>query len=161
MDLEVAADTSSPASQPIWESVNVTSLVLRGVVVLLILVASLFVWRFARAAVVQPFDSLVTEQACRGHGEDIGRPLIDYERSNRFGLSNRTVGYCLLGPVDGGQGSVQLRLDEIEFGPLYRLAKAAGIITQLAIVSFFLRLAVDPAMDLYRIVLRFIERRQV
>lgn len=158
----MATDTSTtgaaPGGRPTLGPLSPQALVVRGIIVALIVIASLFVWRFARSAIVQPFDSLVTEQACRSHGEELGRSLIDVERSNRFGLRNRTYGYCQFGPTEGGQGTIQRSLDQIEFGSLYRLAKAAGIITQLAVVSVFLRFVVDPAMDVYRLIVRFLSR---
>ncbi len=151
-----AATTDRPA--PLGD-LDPMALAVRGVIVALILIGSLFVWRFARSAVVAPFDSLVTEQACRSQAEELERPLIDFERSNRFGLRDRTYGSCLLGPLEGEQGTLQLGLEDVEFGPLYRLAKAAGIITQLFIVSIFLRFIVDPAMDLYRSIVKLMGRR--
>ncbi len=134
------------------------ALAVRGVIVVLILIGSLFVWRFARSAVAAPFDSIVTEQACRSQAEELERKLVDFERSNRFGLRDRAYGSCLFGPVEGGTGNMRVDHTELEFGTLYRLAKAAGIITQLFIVSIFLRLVVDPAMDLYRSVVRLMNR---
>lgn len=113
---------------------------------------ALMVLWIARNHVVRPFDNLVTEQVCRGHAEEIERTLIDFERSNRFGLINRTEGFCRFGPGSEGEPPITLTIDETEPGPLYTLAKAIGIILQFGIASIFLRLTVDPTLELYRAV---------
>lgn len=99
-----------------------------------------------------PLDELVTEQACEDHGEEIGRDLIGYERSNRFGLSNRSEGFCSYGSGPDGEAPITLTMAETEPGSRYRAAKWIGIIAQLGIVSIFLRLTIDPALDFYRYV---------
>ena len=48
---------------------------------------------------IAPIDSFVTEQVCSVHGDKLSRPVIDNERSNRFGLVGRSHGWCLYGPV--------------------------------------------------------------
>lgn len=158
MATETPMSSTAENSQTPLSALDPRALVVRAVIVALILIGSLFVWRFARSAIVAPFDSLATEQACRSQAEELGRPLVDFVRSNRFGLRDRVYGSCSFGPLEGEQGTLQVGLDEIEFGPLYRLAKAAGIITQLFVVSIFLRFVVDPAMDLYRAVVRLLSR---
>ena len=66
---------------------------------------------------IAPIDSFVTEQVCSGHGDKLSRPVIDHERSNRFGLVGRSHGWCLYGPV-GVEGTevaneVELADDEL------------------------------------------------
>ncbi len=158
MATETPMSSTADSVQRPLSALDPRALMVRGVIVALILIGSLFVWRFARAAVVAPFDSLATEQACRSQAEELGRPLLAFERSNRFGLRDRVYGSCSFGAPEGEQGTLQVGLDEIEFGPLYRLAKAAGVITQLFVVSIFLRFVVDPAMDLYRAIVRLMSR---
>lgn len=123
---------------------------IRIVIVAILLVLALFVWSAARDRLVTPIDDLVTEQVCRDHGEEIGRELVSHERSNRFGLSNRSEGFCSYGAGPDGEAPITLTIAETEPGPRYRATKWIGIIAQLGIVSFFLRLTIDPALDFYR-----------
>lgn len=124
----------------------------------LILIAALFVWSLVRTSVVQPLDELVTEQLCETYGEEIGRTVTGYERSNRFGLRDRSVGYCLYGPGPDGEPPATFTIEATEPGNRYRAAKAIGIIIQLGIVSIFLRFVVDPVMELYQAIRRLVER---
>ncbi len=119
-------------------------------IVAVILVLAVFVWSLARDRVVTPFDDFMTERACADHGEEIERELLSHERSNRFGLSNRSEGYCAYGVGPEGEAPITLAIASTEPGLQYRAAKWIGIIVQLGIVSFFLRLTIDPALDLYR-----------
>lgn len=115
-----------------------------------LIVAALVVWNVSRSRVVAPFDGLITERLCLDHGEEIGRELLDYERSNRFGWSNRSEGFCFFGSGPDGEAPITRTIAETEPGLLYRAGKWIGIIVQLGIVSLFLRLTVDPSLDLYR-----------
>lgn len=121
----------------------------KWILVLLICIAALFVWSEVRQRVVAPLDEAVTEQACASHGDEIERESTGYERSNRFGLFNRSVGYCFYGEGPEGEAPLTLTIEQTQPGPFYRGAKAAGIIAQLGLVSIFLRLAVDPVLDAY------------
>ncbi len=123
---------------------------IRVVIVAVLVVLSLFVWSAARDRLVTPLDDLVTERVCNDHGEEIGREVTGHERSNRFGLSNRSEGFCSFGQGPEGEAPITLAIAEIEPGLQYRAAKWVGIIAQLGIVSIFLRLTVDPALDFYR-----------
>ena len=116
----------------------------------LIAIAALFVWSAVRSSVVTPLDAAVTEQLCETYGEEIGRTATGYERSNRFGLFNRSEGYCSYGVGPEGGAPMTLTIEETEPGSRYRAAKWIGIIVQLGIVSIFLRFVVDPVMDAYR-----------
>jgi hypothetical protein len=118
--------------------------------VLVIALAALIVWSEVRQRVVAPFDELATESQCADHGEDIGREPAGYERSNRFGLFNRSVGFCFYEEGAEGEPPLTVSIADTEPGPLYRGAKFAGIIIQLGLVSIFLRLVVDPILDTYR-----------
>lgn len=124
----------------------------RVVIVAVLLVASLFVWSAARDRLVTPLDDLATERACEQYGEEIGREVTGHERSNRFGLSNRSEGFCFYGEGAEGEAPITLAIAEVEPGLEYRAAKWVGIIIQLGIVSIFLRLTIDPALDFYRYV---------
>lgn len=122
----------------------------RVAIVAAILLAALVIWSLTRNQIVEPFDRMVTEQLCRDHAEEIGRETVGYERSNRFGVRNRSEGYCRYGEGPNGEAPITLTIEETDPGPLYLGAKWVGIIVQLGIVSFFLRLTVEPALDFYR-----------
>ncbi len=122
----------------------------RWFVVAIIAVFALIVLDLARSRVVAPFDNLVTEQMCLRYGEEIERTLLDFERSNRFALSDRTEGFCSYGPGPEGEPAISMAVDETEPGPLYTWAKAIGIILQLGIASIFIRLVTEPALETYR-----------
>lgn len=146
-DLAMTTSTDSKVSSP-RPGANIDYV--RWVLIAGIAISSLIVLAVARNTLVRPFDSLVTEQACRSHGEEIQRPLIEFERSNRFAISDRTEGFCLYGPGEGGDGTARFTLEEVEPGSVYTMAKVAGIILQLGVTSIFLRLVTDPALALYR-----------
>jgi hypothetical protein len=119
-------------------------------IVVVLAVAALYVWSFARNELVRPFDNLLTERLCLDHAEEIGRVSTGYERSNRFGLFDRSEGYCSYGEGPDGEAPITLTIEETVPGPLYRGAKVIGIIAQLGIVSIFLRFTVEPVLDFYR-----------
>ena len=122
------------------------------VLVAIIVVAAFILWGQVRARVVTQLDELVTEQLCQTYGEEIERTVTGYERSNRFGLQNRSEGYCEYGQGPNGEAPITRTIEETAPGPLYRGAKLIGIIIQLGIVSIFLRFAIDPVLDFYRYV---------
>ncbi len=122
----------------------------RWLLIAVIAVSALIVFNLARTRIVAPFDNLVTEQMCLRHGEEIERTLLDFERSNRFALSNRTDGFCSYGPGAEGEPAVTMSIAETEPGALYTWAKAIGLILQLGIASFFIRLVTDPVLETYR-----------
>lgn len=119
-------------------------------IVAAILVVALFLWSEVRDRAATPFDDQVTERLCLDHGEEIERNMIGYERSNRFGLRDRSEGFCRYGHGPNGEAPITLTLADTDPGLLYRAAKAIGIILQLGIVSFFLRMTIEPALDFYR-----------
>lgn len=125
---------------------------------ILILIAAFYVWSAVRSGIVEPLDKLVTEQLCENYGEEIGRTVTGYERSNRFGLRNRSEGFCFYGQGPEGEAPITLTIEETQPGNRYRAAKWIGIIVQLGIVSIFLRFVVDPVMETYRYVRSLIAR---
>lgn len=120
------------------------------VLVAALLVGALFVWDFARNRVIQPFDNVVTETLCITYGEEIGRTVIGYERSNRFGLVDRSEGYCFYGSGPDGEAPITVTIEDTLPGSRYRAAKIMEVIVQLGIVSIFLRLTIEPVLDVYR-----------
>lgn len=122
----------------------------RIIIVAVLMVIALFVWSLARDRIVTPLDELVTEQLCITFGEEIDRPVVGFERSNRFGVYNRSEGFCQYGAGPNGEAPITRTIEETAPGPLYRGAKVIGIITQLGIVSIFLRFTMDPSLDTYR-----------
>lgn len=124
----------------------------RWLIVAVIAVSALIVLNLARTRVVAPFDNLVTEQMCLRHGEEMERTLLDYERSNRFALRDRTEGFCSYGPGPEGEPATAMAIADTDPGALYLWAKAIGIVLQLGIASIFIRLVTDPALEAYRFV---------
>ncbi len=124
----------------------------RWLIVALIAVLALVVLNQARNRVVAPFDNLVTEQMCLRYGEDNQRTLLDFERSNRFALRDRTDGYCSYGPGPEGEPALAMPVAETDPGPLYTWAKAIGIIIQLGIASIFIRLVTEPLLETHRFI---------
>ncbi len=121
----------------------------RWLIIGVIAVAAFFVLWFARNQIVQPFDELVTERLCVAHGEEIGRELATFERSNRFGLRNRSHGSCSFLAGENGEPAMMLTLAETVTGPMFRMAKIVGLVLQFGVVSIFLRLVVDPILSTY------------
>ncbi len=120
--------------------------------VAMLLVAAIWLWGQARERLVHPLDELVTEQLCDTYGEEIERTVVGYERSNRFGLRDRSEGFCRYGIGPNGEAPITLTIEETAPGPLYRGAKRVGIIAQLGIVSIFLRFTIEPVLGFYRYV---------
>jgi len=131
----------------------------RWLIAAIIGVLALLVLDVARNRAVAPFDNVVTEQMCLRHGEELGRSLIGYERSNRFALQNRTDGFCSFGTGPNGEPPVTMTVEEADPGALYTWAKAIGIVLQLGIVSVFIRFVTEPAFDLYRVVSEIVSER--
>lgn len=142
-----------PIGSAVWSALR---WLLRGfdpikwVIVAGLVVLAVMVWSFVRTNIVEPFDDIVTERQCLDHGEEIERELLGWERSNRFGLFDRSVGFCRFGDGPNGEAPITLTLADTEPGHLFQGAKAIGIIIQLGIVSIFLRLTVEPVLDFYR-----------
>lgn len=130
----------------------------RIVLAILIALAALYLWSAVRSSLIEPFDEAVTEQLCETYGEEIQRTVTGYERSNRFGLQNRSEGFCFYGVGPQGEAPITLTIEETQPGNRYRAAKAIGIIMQLGIVSIFLRFVVDPVMEAYAYLRRLITR---
>lgn len=122
----------------------------RWVLIVGIAISAVIVLVVARNTIVRPLDTLVTEQACRSFGDEIQRPLIEFQPSNRFTLTDRTDGFCFYGGGEGGQGTVRYTMEEIEPGPVYTVTKLGGIVLQLGVASVFLRLVTDPVLATYR-----------
>jgi len=124
--------------------------IVRWLIVAVIAGCALIVFNLARTWVVAPFDNLVTEQMCLRHGEEIERTLLDFERSNRFALRDRTDGFCSYGPGPEGEPAMAVAIADTDPGALYTWAKAIGIILQLGIASIFIRLVTEPLLESYR-----------
>lgn len=146
---------SSPPERPQLADLNAA----RWLSVGLLVAAGLVALFFARQ-LIAPLDGLLTSQACSAHGDELSRPVVEYERSNRFALQDRAEGWCLFGPIETAEGdavasedvgsidTLQLTLDEIEPGGLYRVGKLMGIVLQFGAASFVVRALADPLLDL-------------
>ncbi len=174
--------TSFPEQGLNMNSANAT----KWIVVVFMVLVGVVTLAMARQ-VIAPVDRFVTEQACAVHGDDLGgRPVVDVERSNRFGLRNRSYGWCLLGPVElesdvAADGSaftanaspvadeaaeplagaevdptvsVQVNLQDVDTGPLYRTLKVMGVVLQLGVASLAVRVLGEPILD------RFVRSRR-
>lgn len=122
------------------------------IIVVIVLLLAVLLWSETRQRVVRPLDDLVTERLCITYGEEIEREVTGFERSNRFGLVDRSEGYCQYGDGPNGEAPMTVTIEQTLPGPLYRAAKIIGIIVQLGIVSIFLRFALDPVLEFYRYV---------
>jgi len=169
----------SPSQRPNMNSQDVAKWVVVGIMVFVGLVGLIMARQL-----IAPVDNFVTGQACADHGSELSRPAIEHERSNRFGLRNRSHGWCLFGPVvleeedadgaaadDGAAASggtdgetteveapiagfgadpavqIQLTIDEIQPGSLYRIMKFMAVVLQLGIASIAVRVVGDPLLD--------------
>ncbi len=146
----MTATVEKPAEQD--NRSNLPYIIGRWVVIAIIAILSLQVLNFARERLVAPFDGLITEQMCLRYGEDTGRTLLDFERSNRFTLGERSDGFCSYGPGLNGEPALSLTVQETEPGALYTWAKVVGILLQLGVVSTFIRLVTEPALETYRFI---------
>ena len=71
----------------------------KWLVVALVLVVA-FVALLMSRRLIEPLDVLLTRQMCTEYGRDVeSRELVDVETSNRFSLTDRRHGVCVLGPV--------------------------------------------------------------
>jgi hypothetical protein len=143
----------TPVTQPL-----VRFDVVRWLVFAAVAVAAIWVLGFARTQVVAPFDNLITEQMCLRYGEQEERTLLDFERSNKFAMSNRTDGYCSFGPGPDGEPAIAPTIAETQPGALYQWAKTIGIVLQLGIVSIFVRLVTEPSIETVRFVIQRFRR---
>ncbi|MGF1597414.1 MAG: hypothetical protein ACFCVK_10895 [Acidimicrobiales bacterium] len=151
-------------------------------VVVAILVGAALAAMVVAGRLYGPVDTLGTQQACSGHGDALGRPLVEYERSRKFALVGRTDGSCLFGPVAadddedavGGDpvddatvegvavddanaapagANLRVSLADFDTGGLYVAIKWMGVVLQLGAASIAVRLLADPLLD------RFVRRR--
>ena len=143
----------------------------KWIVVTIMVVVCFLSLTFARK-LIEPVDSLVTEYACSQYGDEVARPLLEYQRSNRFGLFNRTYASCSFGPVDAEAVSalpveydddgeplplpvspydddkpVTLAMSEIEPVTVYQIVKMMGVVLQLGAASLILRLVGEPMLS--------------
>lgn len=145
-----------------------TQNVVKWVVFVVLVAVGVVALVFARQ-LVAPLDGLLTSRACAVHGDELSRPVLEYERSNRFGLVDRSHGWCLYGPIElddeddvgaiagddveatepatDGIDTVQLTIAEIEPGGLYLMGKLMGIVVQLGAASVAVRTVAEPLLD--------------
>ena len=143
----------------------------KWIVVTIMVVVALLTLVFTRQA-IRPIDDRVTEFACSSYGDDLARPLLSHQRSNRFGLANRTYASCSFGPVDPDalaelpveydddgeplprpespfDDAEPMALAVSDFEPigLYGLVKGMGIVLQLGVASLAVRLVGEPLLE--------------
>lgn len=149
-DVKTRPDVKTMPDKPLTQTVLDRIDPIKIILVAALLVVAVFVWGETRDRVIEPLDNIVTERLCITYGEEIERSVVGYERSNRFGLVNRSEGFCRYGEGVNGEAPITLTIEETAPGRLYRGAKLIGIITQLGIVSIFLRFTIEPVLGFYR-----------
>lgn len=121
------------------------------VVVAVLAVIGLIALVLARQ-LLAPIDDLITSQACTAHGDQLSRPVDDYQRSNRFGLVGRTHGWCQFGPVEEPEADRAGAAPDQTAEEILTEAVEAGVLGATADQGSELRLGLDE-MDpgaLYR-----------
>jgi hypothetical protein len=143
----VVSKTMTPERSPFRiERIDVA--VVAAVVVLAL--ASLWVWSIARGRVVAPLDRVVIERVCLGYADEIEREFVASERVPTSGILTRHEGFCQYGVGPNAEAPVTLPLSEIETGSGYNAFRWIGLIIELGIVSLFLRMTVEPTIEAAR-----------
>ncbi len=103
----------------------------------------------AAGRVLGPLDGLLTKQVCADYGDQLGREVSSYERSNRVALVGRTSGSCTyVAPVtDPGAGPLTVSIPEADPSQLYGAVKVMLFIVKLGAASAIVRLLADPLFD--------------
>lgn len=99
--------------------------------------------------VLAPVDGLLTKQVCARYGDQVGREVTSYERSNRLALIGRTSGSCTYAaPVeDPAAGPLTVPIPETDPSQLYGAVKVMLFIVKLGAASAAVRLLADPLFD--------------
>ena len=99
--------------------------------------------------VLAPLDSLLTKQVCADYGDQVGREVTSYERSNRVALIGRTSGSCTYAaPVaDPAAGPLTVPIPETDPSQLYGAVKVMLFIVKLGAASGAVRLLAEPLFD--------------
>lgn len=103
----------------------------------------------AAGRVLGPLDGLLTKQVCADYGDQLGREVTSYERSNRVALLGRTSGSCTYAaPVtDPSAGPLTVPIPETDPSRLYGAVKVMLFVVKLGAASATVRLLADPLFD--------------
>ena len=104
---------------------------------------------FIAGRILTPLDGLLTKQVCADHGDQLGREVTSYERSNRVALIGRTSGSCTYGApaADPAAGPLTVPIPETDPGQLYGAVKVMLFVVKLGAASAAVRLLADPLFD--------------
>ncbi len=99
--------------------------------------------------VLRPIDGLLTKQVCADYGDQLGREVASYERSNRVALVGRTSGSCTYAaPIaDPAAGPLTVSIPEADPSRLYGAVKVMLFVVKLGAASAAVRLLADPLFD--------------
>ncbi len=122
---------------------NTRWVVVGGLVVAGVLAMAVAGW------VLRPLDGLLTKQVCAEYGDQLGREVTSYERSNRVALLGRTSGNCTYAaPItDPAAGPLTVSIPETDPSRLYGAVKVMLFIVRLGAASAAVRLLADPLFD--------------
>jgi hypothetical protein len=96
--------------------------------------------------VLAPLDGLLTKQVCADYGDQLGREVVSYERSNRVAVFGRTSGSCTYAAPEADPAAALLTVSIPETDPsrLYGAVKVMLFIVKLGAASAAVRLLADP-----------------
>lgn len=96
--------------------------------------------------VLAPLDGLLTKQVCADYGDQLGREVASYERSNRVAVFGRTSGSCTYAApaVDPAAPPLTLPISETDPNRLYGAVKVMLFVVKLGAASAAVRLLADP-----------------
>ncbi|MEZ5410492.1 MAG: hypothetical protein R2761_20870 [Acidimicrobiales bacterium] len=96
--------------------------------------------------VLGPLDTLLTKQVCADYGDQVGREVTSYERSNRIALVGRTSGSCTYAaPVeDPAAAPLTVAIPDTDPSRLYGAVKVMLFVVKLGAASAAVRLLADP-----------------
>lgn len=99
--------------------------------------------------ILAPLDGLLTKQVCADYGDQLGREVTSYERSNRVALIGRTSGSCTYAvpATDPAAEPLTVPIPETDPSQLYGAVKAMLFIVKLGAASAAVRLLADPLFD--------------
>lgn len=99
--------------------------------------------------VLAPLDGLLTKQVCANYGDQLGREVSSYERSNRVALLGRTSGSCTYAApeADPAAGPLTVPIPDADPSGLYGAAKVMLFVVKLGAASAAVRLLAEPLFD--------------
>jgi len=111
-----------------------------------VLVVAGLVAMSAAGRILAPLDSLLTKQVCDDYGDQLGREVASYERSNRVALIGRSSGSCTYAApaTDPAAAPLTVPIGETDPSRLYGAVKVMLFVVKLGAASAAVRLLADP-----------------